>query len=103
MEQRAIFSLVAVLLSACVAPDRGPEINITTTTELAEIASKACTDKFGARTEFAVSNWRIRINRDMWLVETRTNQPPRDCYGIYISMSDRTPDFLGCLICATLS
>jgi|SRR5215471_2989350 len=100
---RATWAIIATVLSACASPDIDP-INPETRMEIAAIASKACTEQFGSMPEFAVGNWRVRADRGRWMAETpNTNGPPAACrYGIYISMSDRTTDFLGCLlICVT--
>ena len=90
---RIFLSLVATLAAACaVMPQTDPQM----ANEIANIANKACIDKFGIKPSFALENWRVRESGDVWWAETGDGK-----YQIYISMADRTPDFLGCLILIT--
>src|SRR4051812_3657559 len=93
--------LVLTLLVACATPSR---TDPKTAMEIVTLAAKACTDRFGSRSDFSVDNWRVRADRDMWLAETVKPNPPPACgYAVYLSMSDRMPDFLGCEVCVTVS
>jgi hypothetical protein len=98
MAQRTIWTITLMILAACVT---APEIDPGTKMEIATIASKVCTDRFGPKADFAINNWRVRADRDMWLAETPNRRSCR--YGVYILMVDKTPDFLGCNICTTAS
>ena len=79
-----------------------PLVDPETANEIANIASKACIEKFGPSAEFDVKNWRVRENREYWNAQTNVSRRAHRCgHGIEIAMSDRKPDFLGCSICVT--
>ena len=92
-------AISATWLAACAVSS---QVDPQTTLEIAQIASKVCTDKMGPKSSFDVQNWHVEEAGDTWAAWTdNANGPPKCENAVYISMADRMPDLLGCLTCVT--